>query len=213
MAGRIRPDRRHGPTFERIGHLVRALVKHLASTDVPNDDVAALADAVEPFVTRFDRMAPRPPRSPELPDARDLQRIFSGDPVIGVRNPVAPPVRIEVDGTDVRGTCRLGRQYEGPPGYVHGGVIAGIFDQMLGLANIASGNPGFTGTLKIRYVNPTPLDTDLVFEARTTGSEGRKVFAAGTAHAGERLTAEAEGIFVQVGPERAAEYFGHTWGA
>lgn len=202
-----------GGAFDRVGHLVRELVRHLAVTDLSAGDAGALAEAIEPLVERFDALPARPPRSPELPDLRDPQNAFAGDPVIGVRNPVAPPVAIQIDGDLVVGRVRLDRQYEGPPGHAHGGAIAAIFDMMLGLANLASGNPGMTGTLTIRYRNPMPLGVELVFEARTQRTEGRKVYTSGTAHAGDRLTAEAEGVFVSPSRERAAEYFGHTWGA
>ena len=38
--------------------------------------------------------------------------------------------------------CSSTGQYEGPPGCVHGGVIASVFDEMLGAANIAGGFAG-----------------------------------------------------------------------
>ena len=107
----------------------------------------------------------------------------------------------------IRGAANLGAAYEGPPGYVHGAIIAAIFDMLLGLANVASGNPAMTGTLTVRYRRPTPLHTDLAFEARTARTEGRKVIATGTVAAGGELTAEAEGIFVSLELDRAIEYF------
>ena len=92
--------------------------------------------------------------------------------------------------------------YEGPPTCVHGGVIAELFDEMLGLSNILVGLGAMTGTLTIRYRRPTPLLAPLELAARHTGSEGRKVFAwGGIYHEGE-LTAEAEGIFIHVAPAR-----------
>jgi acyl-CoA thioesterase FadM len=55
-----------------------------------------------------------------------------------------------------------------------------------------------TGTLTIRYRKPTPLDTELRFEAAVQRVEGRKIFAEGRLYAGDVLTAEAEGIFISV---------------
>jgi acyl-coenzyme A thioesterase PaaI-like protein len=126
---------------------------------------------------------------------------------MGEHNPIAPPVMVERDGEIIRGSANLGAAYEGPPGYVHGAVIAGIFDMMLGLANIASGNPGMTGTLTVRYRKPTPLHTDLAVEAVTDRVDGRKIHTKGTLHADGELTAEAEAVFVRIKLERAAEYF------
>jgi hypothetical protein len=57
-----------------------------------------------------------------------------------------------------------------------------------------------TGTLTVRYRKPTPLRTDLRIEARCQRQEGRKIFAwAGIFH-GDVLTAEAEGLFIEVPP-------------
>ena len=63
-------------------------------------------------------------------------------------------------------------QYEGPPGCVHGGVIALVFDELLGAANIAAGSPGMTGTLTIRYREPTPIRTEIRLESTFRGPRG-----------------------------------------
>ena len=88
------------------------------------------------------------------------------------------------------------------PTCVHGGVIAMVFDEMLGAANILAGNPGMTGTLTIRYRKPTPLRTPLRLEARFVGREGRKIRTYGAIYHGDVLTAEAEGIFIELVPQR-----------
>ena len=75
---------------------------------------------------------------------------------------------------------------------MHGGWVALTFDELLGMTNIASGHPGMTGTLKIRYLRPTPLFTDVRLEAWTERVEGRRIVAA-RLWAGDTLTAEAEG--------------------
>ena len=83
---------------------------------------------------------------------------------------------------------------------MHGGIIAELFDELLGLANIVAAQPGMTGTLKIRYHRPTPLLAPLDLVARVTGREGRKIYTwGGIYHEGE-LTAEADGIFIEVIP-------------
>ena len=97
--------------------------------------------------------------------------------MIGLYNPLAPPVLLR--GRRPRGHAappRSASAYEGPPGCVHGGVIAALFDELLGVANITSGVGAMTGTLTIKYRSPTPLHTPLDFAARTTSIDGRKVF-------------------------------------
>ena len=102
----------------------------------------------------------------------------------------------------VIGTVAFNAAYEGPPGNVHGGMVAAAWDEVLGMAQSLSGNAGFTGTLTIKYRTPTPLYEELVFKAWVDRVEGRKIFTAGTCHAGDRLTSEAEGIFITVDREK-----------
>jgi hypothetical protein len=103
---------------------------------------------------------------------------------------------------EVRGRVTYGYAYEGPPTCVHGGVIAELFDELLGMSNILAGAGAMTGTLKIRYRRPTPLLAPLELAARHTGKEGRKVFAWGGIYYRGELTAEAQGVFIEVPPGR-----------
>ena len=101
---------------------------------------------------------------------------------------------------ELRGEVNFGYHYEGPPTCVHGGVIAEVFDEVLGAANMVAGNPAMTGTLTVRYRKPTPLRTDLRIEARCLGRAGRKIRTWGAIYHGDVMTAEAEGIFIMVRP-------------
>jgi acyl-coenzyme A thioesterase PaaI-like protein len=85
---------------------------------------------------------------------------------------------------------------------VHGGVIAELFDEMLGLSNILAGLGAMTGTLTVRYRRPTPLLAPLDLAARHTGQDGRKIYAWGAIYHQGEVTAEAEGVFIHVPPAR-----------
>ena len=91
---------------------------------------------------------------------------------------------------------------------MHGGWIALAFDEMLGIANIATGHPGMTGRLTIRYRRPTPLHRPMEFEGWTDQVDGRRVVTRGTLTVDGSVTAEAEGLFVVIDLDRAVEYFG-----
>jgi Thioesterase superfamily len=165
------------------------------------DRMGALADELEAAAppVKVTRQKPVPSGHP--------QDFFPTSPMTGFANPVAPPVEVwAVTGPDgareIRGRATIGYPYEGPPTCVHGGVIAELFDEVLGLANLVVGQGAMTGTLTVRYRRPTPLLAPLELAARRTRREGRKVFTwGGIYHEGE-LTAEAEGIFILVEPER-----------
>jgi acyl-coenzyme A thioesterase PaaI-like protein len=99
----------------------------------------------------------------------------------------------------------FGSAYEGPPGSVHGGFVAAAFDEVLGYVQSLGERPGMTGTLTVRYRLPTPLHTELRFEAELVGMEGRKIFTKAHVVGEGRVCAEAEGIFISVARERFAE--------
>jgi len=100
----------------------------------------------------------------------------------------------------------FGSAYEGPPTCVHGGFVAAAFDEVLGFAQCATGNPGMTGQLTIRYIKPTPLHQTLTFDAGVDRIEDRKIFASGKLFAGETLTAEATGVFISITQDKFQEF-------
>ena len=139
---------------------------------------------------------------------RDHGDYLPRSPIVGESSPLAPPIAWEWVPPRILGRVVFGAAYEGPPGYVHGGIIALAFDEMLGMANIASGHPGMTGTLKVRYRRPTPLYREVSFEAWVDRVEGRRIMTRGTLSCDDDLCAECDGVFVQPRPELAAIYFG-----
>src|SRR5205085_11352034 len=111
--------------------------------------------------------------------AGDPGAFFDHSPVAGLANPLAPPLRLRVEGEEIIGEVRWGSAYEGAPGCVHGGYVLAAFDEVLGLAQDLGGHPGMTGTLTIKYRKPTPIHADLRFVGEFTRSEGRKTFTEG----------------------------------
>lgn len=128
----------------------------------------------------------------------DPARFFPYSPVVGPLNAIAPPVVFTFDGERMRGHGTLDAPYTGPPGTVHGGVVAMVLDELLGAVNACLGLGAYTGTLTIRYERPTPIGHELTFDAWVDRTEGRKVFTVGTICAGDVVTARAEGVFIRV---------------
>jgi len=68
-----------------------------------------------------------------------------------------------------------------------------------------------TGTLTVRYRRPTPIRKPLRLESALVSRDGRKITTRGAIYDGDDLTAEAEGIFIELVPERFIEVVGrHT---
>jgi uncharacterized protein (TIGR00369 family) len=68
------------------------------------------------------------------------------------------------------------RRYEGPPGAVHGGIVAAYLDEVLaGAAVHHTGRMYVTGELSVRYVRPTPVERPLLGRGRATGATRRYI--------------------------------------
>jgi acyl-coenzyme A thioesterase PaaI-like protein len=120
------------------------------------------------------------------------------NPAVGLRNAIAPPMVIHHEDN---GQCwsefTLSGAYEGPPGWVHGGICALVLDHLLGeAASDGLTKPKFTGTISLRYLRGTPLGS-LRAEAFVEREEGVKTFAKGYLIDADGVTVEAEGIFIR----------------
>ena len=192
-----------------LGDALRDLVGQASATEVPGDVLRQVAAQVREAATVLGR---RTRTRSELPGADDLAGGFRMyNPVTGHGSALAPPLHIEVAGQAVVGTCTLGLAFEGPPGFVHGGISAMLLDQLLGYAASAAGHPGMTVRLETRYRAPVPLQTPLRLTAAVSEVDGRRVTARGviaTAAEPDTVLVEAIGGFVALRPEQAARMFG-----
>jgi acyl-coenzyme A thioesterase PaaI-like protein len=187
---------------------VRRVIEAAVLTDVDDETAGEATRALHRVAESLERDQRPGPTRPDPNSVHDPARFFPFSPLVGPRNPLALPLAVEVDEGRVVARGRFPWAYQGPPGHVHGGVIASVFDELLGYSCIVAREPGMTGRLTIKYRNPTPLHTELVFECRRISMEGRRITATGECRAGDVVTAEAEGLFVKVRPERALELFG-----
>ncbi|MBV8957973.1 MAG: PaaI family thioesterase [Actinobacteria bacterium] len=187
----------HLEELRTLADSVRNVIDATVKTGVDYDAMGRAAELLRAVAAELSAVERQPLAPPDLDALRRApHHFFAWDPQIGPANPLAANVRMEVDGDTVHGHVTFPRAYQGPPGQVHGGVIAGVYDQVLGLANFIVGRPGFTGTLSVRYVAPTPLGAPLRFEARQERSERRKLFTSGRCFHGDTLVSTAEGIFI-----------------
>lgn len=121
----------------------------------------------------------------------------------GELHPFSPSLRwgdhAEIDGMPGYSfEVTLPQLFGGPPRAVHGGYLAGLFDELLGaVQSLAEGGGGYTGRLTVRYRSLTPIDELLTFRGWVTAETSRRIETRATCHAGERLCAEAEGLFVR----------------
>lgn len=78
----------------------------------------------------------------------------------GPSHPTGLHVRTFKTNEGVASPILISRQYEGPPGAAHGGIVAAYLDEVLAATVLrVTGRLGVTGELTIRYMKPVPTET------------------------------------------------------
>lgn len=161
--------------------LLTARRRGVAEPDVAAE-IAALADRVESL-------------------AGEPRDHVGGDPVVGRANPVAPPLEFDTD-EDGSSVARIefALQYQGPPGFLHGGVSGLVLDAAMSRAVRSGGVPATAVETTLRYLRPTPLHTAVVVRGRHVRTDGERVFTEGTIEIDGVPTVACEAVFVAAGP-------------
>jgi acyl-coenzyme A thioesterase PaaI-like protein len=184
------------PEAVALVEAARDLVDAVVGTDVPPAARAAAAGELAAITARLREQR----RDPVILLVRhDDGRIENLSQAGGGRlNPQAPRlVFVDLAPDEVVATCTLTAAHGGPPGKAHGGIVAGLLDEVLGVAAMVAGGAGLTAGLDVRYRAATPYSVPLTITARLTGRKGRKGFATGEIRAGDTVTAEATAVFVR----------------
>jgi acyl-coenzyme A thioesterase PaaI-like protein len=114
---------------------------------------------------------------------------------------LVPAVEVVARNLDeVRAEVVLDELYLGANGAAHGGVMALIFDELLGQQANTQRSKARTAYLHVNYRAITPIGVRLHLRGWFVNEQGRKRVLAGSAHAGEQLVTDAEGLFVQLLP-------------
>ncbi len=189
--GTSTPDER--PQAWRLADEMRRVIQRLVLVRAPEVELAAAADAAGQFADRLEELR----ISEGLGEISEASLAFGAfmhhSPISGLANPLAPPLSMRVEDGVVVGEVTFGPAYEGPPGHVHGGLIAATYDEVLGRAQ---GRPGFTAYLNVQYRRPTPLLVPLTWRAWMDREDGRKRWVKATCSTSDTLLSEAEGLFV-----------------
>lgn len=190
----------HWDAVRRVAQSIRVLSEVLVTSAPPIEELNNIAEELEKTAENFKK-------SPRI---YGHMAFFENhghgsfgevnhelNPLAGKSNPLAPPLKMWTENNRAYGKTTLGWAYEGPPHCVHGGFVAAIFDQFMGVTQGLGDAPGMTGTLSTRYLSPTPLNTELRLEGWIEKTEGRKTTILATMHAGETQTASCEGLFIE----------------
>jgi len=182
----------YGPLTEAVRKLIGAGIH----TEVDEDTVRQAQSAIEAATELLERSQRSVTSTLRHEDTG--RPLAWANPAIGLRNAIAPPMAIHHED---HGECwsefSLNAAYEGPPGWVHGGICALVLDHILGeAASEGLTRPKFTGTITLKYLRGTPLGP-LRAEAFIERIDGFKTFARGYLKDADGTTVEAEGVFIQ----------------
>jgi len=182
----------YGPLTEAVRKLIDAGLH----TEADEDTVRDAKDRIEAATELLDGR--RRTATTTLRHEGSGRPLAWANPAIGLRNAIAPPMVIHHEDD---GRCwsdfTLSAAYEGPPGWVHGGISALVLDHLLGeAASEGLTQPRFTGTISLRYLRGTPLGR-LRAEAFIERTEGAKTFARGYLKDADGTTVAAEGVFIR----------------
>lgn len=185
---------------------IAAVVSALADRVEAEADQRTKAEAFHRYgnerIDHFVRTGRWPDPPPDGSDVTFDPLSFVG----GVLHPASSSVRYWRDGQEAVAHVTVGQELEGPPGRVHGGMVASIFDEVMGAAFRVTGSASaFTGSLTVRYEAGAPTTVPLEFRAGIKATEGRKytVEATGTGPDGRFATATA--IFIEMPKEMLAK--------
>jgi acyl-coenzyme A thioesterase PaaI-like protein len=197
------PRARAAAALRRLGH---ALIAHEADAEL----LERVAQAADRVATDLERQPSRQRDLLELKHRMFDIEVGEGERVVhfdecfvsGPWNPLGIAIEVHREGDEAVAEVSLGSAFEGAPGRSHGGIVAAIFDDVLGYLLTLLQEPGFTGELTVRYHAATPIGQPLEFRARVVEREGRRVRTAAEATADGTLVASAEATFVVIDPQR-----------
>lgn len=182
--------------YADLADAVRGLVDATVRTLATNEEAAEVAAQVRALTASLLEHAQDGPLGLQV--CSDGRLRDHGNPAIGMRNPVAPPLVITYADDKASASCRfeLGAAYEGPPGHVHGGIIAMVLDQILGNVAALRGKPGLTAYLNLTYRQRTPLGPLSCEGWVAEASEWKTLVRGRLLDEDGEVTVEAEGLFI-----------------
>jgi acyl-coenzyme A thioesterase PaaI-like protein len=115
----------------------------------------------------------------------------------GADNPAGLHGDFAARGDEVVGTMVVTETMVGAPGRLHGGIMMAFFDEAMGLVGHHLGVDALTASLTVDLRAPAYVGAVLTQRAWLERHEGRKWFVRGEIHEGERLLAEAHGLWIE----------------
>ncbi|HBV98397.1 MAG: thioesterase [Peptococcaceae bacterium BICA1-7] len=89
------------------------------------------------------------------------------------KNPIGLKLTFTMDGDVCRSTFTAGAHHQGWTGYVHGGIISSLLDEVMAQWVWLQNVPAMTAEMTVRFSKAVPIDVPLSLESRRTGGKGK----------------------------------------
>jgi len=90
---------------------------------------------------------------------------------------------------------------QGPPGYVHGGLLAFVLDEAMGSSTWMHGHKTVAANININFIDLAPVDKNLFIKSEITSIEGKKIYVRGKIQFNEKDLVTSEGLFIMISGE------------
>ncbi len=143
----------------------------------------------------------------EMTDTNDTNPCFG----CGGANPQGMHLTFEQDESRQRvmGRFRIGTAFQGGTGFLHGGIIATVLDEVMSKVSRLSGVRAVTAELTVEFLKPIRVDQEIIVEGFSTRRDGRQLYHEGEIrNAAGVLLARGRGRFVVVDLQRYRESAG-----
>ncbi len=103
----------------------------------------------------------------------------------------------------VTGRFKIGSDFQGSHGVLHGGIIAVLLDEAMGKVCRLNDVRAVTAELKVEFLKPIYVDQEIVVESYQMSREGRQMLHHGEIRDGSgRVLARGRGRFVIIDPAK-----------
>jgi uncharacterized protein (TIGR00369 family) len=129
------------------------------------------------------------------------------NPCFGCGGANAQGMKLAFEQDDARqrivGRFQLGDEYQGGAGFIHGGIIAVLLDEVMSKACRFHGEHAVTADLRVKYVRPIRVDQVIVVEGFVARREGRQLYHEGEIrNAAGDVLARGRGRYVVIDREK-----------
>jgi len=197
----------------QVAGLMRELGHAFVAKDIDDDTLAAMRETLSEQIERLSSRPSRVRTRPEggfaafkmaVPEHGEGERrqLFADSIVSGGANPMGLGAWLWRDGDQAVMEANLGKAFEGAPQRAHGGIVAALIDETMGLVLAIHEALAFTVQLDITYLAPTPINETIYARAWLERKEGRKMFMRAEVTSGTATIAEASSLFIEVDPTK-----------